>query len=129
MMFFKIIAAFIYLNISRSSSNICRACPPGALCGGTVITPSVVPYSTLSKMENEHSITMESLWKLRSSLHAIEDGVSGGNDGSGGGSRTFESIKKEKARTETRRFWKIDPVLLKARLVNMKEFDEDPTPW
>jgi hypothetical protein len=35
----------------------------------------------------------------------------------------------EKARTETRRFWRIDPVLLKARLVNMKEFDEDPTPW
>ena len=35
----------------------------------------------------------------------------------------------EKARTETRRFWKIDPVLLKARLVNRKEFDEDPMPW
>ena len=36
---FKIIAAFIYLNISHSGSSICRACPPGALCGGTVITP------------------------------------------------------------------------------------------
>jgi hypothetical protein len=36
---FQIITSFIYLNINRSGSSICRACPPGALCGGTVITP------------------------------------------------------------------------------------------
>ena len=35
----------------------------------------------------------------------------------------------EKARTQERRFWRIDPVLLKARLVASREFDEDPTPW
>ena len=34
---FQIITLFIYLNIGRSSSSICRACPRGALCGGTVI--------------------------------------------------------------------------------------------
>ena len=35
----------------------------------------------------------------------------------------------EKVKGRDHRFWKIDPVLLRARLVNLKEFDNDPTPW
>jgi hypothetical protein len=58
---------------------------------------AMVPYSKRSKMETEHSITMESLWKQLPCLHDTADDFNGdsGDDGCGGGSsKTFEAFKK-----------------------------------